>query len=362
MPRPTRFPRCSHSGVALVSLPRVLTDGRTTCGLLLWRFGGRLEVTIVVKATFSLVQDGAAEAVAPRPVLTEDRYVGGHPSHSLEAASDSGPLPCTLRCPPTGHVYTYGSARSAAAARLSLARDGQTLLAKTIHVYGDRSTAGVPQPFERMPLMYERAFGGHGELNPIGSHTPNLVNAADARRPAALGPIPRWWPARSRLLGTIDRKALDGPIPDVPDATPWGYFQSAPPDQQVDHLCGNEWITLEGLHPTFPRYQTHLPGARGAARILVKQGPSTTETPVEAVCDRLVLEPDQQTLSLTWRGHYGVREGEQALASLVVLAALESAGAPGPWAQLADAAGPGLPCRARRPCRCGRVPVVRVPL
>jgi hypothetical protein len=119
---------------------------------------------------------------------------------------------------------------------------------------------------------------------------------------------------------------------------PWGYFQAAQPDQQVEYLCGGEWIALEGLHPTWPRLQTRLPAARGAARVLVNLAGAANETPVALVCDRLIVEPDRQALSLTWRGRYEIRDGDQALRSLVVLAALESPHVPASWARLADAA------------------------
>jgi hypothetical protein len=73
-----------------------------------------------------------------------------------------------------------------------------------------------------MPVVYERAVGGPGEPNPVGTETPNLVDSQDARRPAGFGPISRFWPARRRLLGKIDKKVIEGPIAEIADAMPSG--------------------------------------------------------------------------------------------------------------------------------------------
>ena len=65
-------------------------------------------------------------------------------------------------CAPGGQPVT------SAAVRLGLAGD-RRLIDKTLHVYGDRMGTTVPQPFRRMPLVYERAWGDRANLeNPVG--------------------------------------------------------------------------------------------------------------------------------------------------------------------------------------------------
>src|SRR6185295_17776713 len=129
--------------------------------------------------------------------------------------------------------------------------------------------SAAPGPFTTVPLVYERAYGGPGEPNPNGSETPNVVDPADPRRAAGFAPISRFWPARKRMLGKIDRNLLDQPIAEIPEGMPWDYFQSAPPDQQIEPLRGGEWLVLDGVHPTLARISTRVPMARGAARVVM---------------------------------------------------------------------------------------------
>ncbi|WP_437949222.1 DUF2169 domain-containing protein [Sorangium sp. So ce296] len=315
--------------------PLSIASGDVSCAVVPFRYQKRLWLTVVVKARFAFVQSGIARHVGTADLRSEERQFGGHPSRSIEDASDLAPyLP---RCDVTfvGHAYPPGgSPLPAMSARLGLARDGRLVLDKVVHVFGDRGPAG-PRPFDRMPLVYERAFGGPGEPNPVGKATPNLVDPADPRRPTSFAPISRLWLARRRLLGSIDPRALEAPIADIPDAMPWAYFQAAPPDQQVDHLRGDEWLLLDGLQSGSPRVQTRLPSARGVARVLQRSaGASTAERPVEMVCDTLAIDGEREAFALVWRGRVDVPGEEAALPSLVVAAALEVPGRDVDWARL----------------------------
>src|SRR6202012_2423908 len=70
-----------------------------------------------------------------------------------------------------------------------------------------------------------------------------------------------------RLLGGVSRRTLEAPILEIPEGFDWSFFQTAPLDQRTELLRGDEWIILEGLHPSLPQFRTRLPGARGVARI-----------------------------------------------------------------------------------------------
>jgi hypothetical protein len=304
------------------------TDGAVSAATVLWRFRGRLQLTVVVKAVFAIVPDGVATPVGPGEIVVKDRHADGSLLRSVETANDLAPyLP---RCDVifTGHAYAPTGA-AAGAVRLGVARDGRRLLDKTLHVYGDRGPTGQPEPFTRLPIVYERAVGGRGTANPVGTDAPNFADPGDARRPAGFGPTSRIWPARRGMLGGIDHQRFDAPIAEIPEAIPWAYFQAAPPDQQIDPLRGGEWLVLDGIHPTRPRVQTCLPALRGAARV---EGP--TPSAVALVCDTLTIDGERQTFSLSWRGRYEVAEGEAALPALVVLAALAAPGVPVDWARV----------------------------
>jgi hypothetical protein len=313
-------------------------DGAVSSGAVLWRFRGRLRLTVVVKALFAVVPDGVATPAGPGAVLAKDRYRDGNPARSTEATHDLAPYLARCDVLFTGHAYAPGGRAPAGSVRLGLARDGRLLLDKTLHVFGDRAPAapgGAPEPFTRIPIVYEKALGGLGELNPVGTEAPNLVDPTDARRAAGFGPISRYWPVRRRLLGKVDAKALEAPVAEIPEAMPWEYFQAAPSDQQIEHLHGGEWLVLDGLHPTLARVQTRLAAVRGAARVALQQpGAPAVEQAVDLACDTLAIDGDRQTFSLTWRGACEVPEGEAAPASLAILAALEVPGVPVDWARL----------------------------
>ncbi len=329
--------------------PRVAvhTDGTVSCATVLWRVLGGLQLTVVVKAQFAIVHEGMATLLGPAEIVAVDRTRGAMPESSLEAASDLAPF--LLHCDVlfAGHAHAIGGAVPASAVRLRMSRYGRWVLDKTIHVYGDRAPGGAPAPFSRMPIVYERSFGGPGSVNPVGNRTPNLADPLDARRPAGFGPISRRWPARRLLLGSIDARTIEGPVPEIPEAIPVEYYQAAPRDQQVELLRGGEWLVLDGLDAERRRTETWLPSARGAARILVcRPGAPDTEIPVELGCDTLAIDGDRQTLSLTWRGRCALPEGEAMLPSLMVLAALERSEGSIDWGEIRPTVVAEAPARA----------------
>src|SRR5262249_47275777 len=146
----------------------------------------------------------------------------------------------------TGHAYAPPERPArVSTVRLAVVGDAGALLDKRLLV---EDTA----PFERMPIVYERAAAGLDlQDNPVASGgEPNILDPARPDHPAGLGPISRIWPVRRRLLGDTPRRLLELPIAEIPDGFDWSYFQAAPPDQRIPLLRGDEWIVLEGLHPT----------------------------------------------------------------------------------------------------------------
>ncbi len=319
-----------------------------SCASTLWRMEGSLHVTIVVKATFGLVPDGPARMIAPEEIVPRDRHYDKNPVNSVEAAGEVAPYLPRAGVVLVGHAYAPGGVRvPAVSARLSIFRE-RVLLDKTVHVFGDRAAAnpGSPQPFQRMPLRYERAFGGPGiDENPVGtgalagSALPNLIHPAEPRRPAGFGPIGALFPSRRSLLDAETRVQVKEKIPEFGAGFAFGYFQSAPPDQTLDAIEGDEWILLDGLHPTLPRVRSRLPSARGVARAMIGSGPLQ---PVNLAADMLVISADRQICSVIWRGHLVVSEGEAALPWLRVYAGIEMPGRPLAW-PAASAPAPSAP-------------------
>lgn len=306
--------------------------GPITAGTGLFRFGGALRVMVVAKACFRLVQGGPMTVDSPPEIRASEAHHADNPARSIRAASDLAPFLERADVLFTGAAYAPGgSPVPAMSVRLAVARGGYAVLDKVLAIYGDRApSGGEPKPFTRMPIVYEKAFGGIGlGDNPLGTATPNIVYADPARQkePAGYGPISWYWPSRKRLLRGHPRQALEQRIVEIPEGFDASYFQAAPEDQRVPFLGGDEAILLQGLHPSHASLETRLPGARAAARVYTKSGMGR---PFPLVADTLYIDGDADQCSITWRGSFPVTH-EDALADLCVAAGLEMGGAPMEW-------------------------------
>lgn len=124
---------------------------------------------VAVKASF-LIGPKPDIAEIQQPLIMADEYWGEPGRSSLKYASE---LHLTK---PLTDIVMIGEAcapdqRSVMQLDVELAVAGRK---KVVRVFGDRQwTDGIiglrmtpPAPFERMPLVYERAFGGVHEVNP----------------------------------------------------------------------------------------------------------------------------------------------------------------------------------------------------
>ncbi|WP_438040502.1 DUF2169 domain-containing protein [Sorangium sp. So ce128] len=358
-----------------------------SCGAVLWRIGGVLRVTILVKATFALGADGDADLVAPEPVEREDRFHDDDPSRSLRSASDTAPYLPGAGVVLTGHAHAPDATGPVIglSARLALFRDG-LLLDKTIHVFGDATPGSIaPTPFQKMPLVYERTAGGPSHpWNPVGVSEagegaradaldpamgarrarPNLVNPASPHRPACFGPIAPHWALRKRLFngfepGATGRSAQLGPLGadpaaagraevlDIPADFDFRAFNPAPFDQQIPFLQGDECILLENLSAERRFVWTRLPAARARVRryrIDAARAGGSQEIPLTA--DTLVIDGDRQIASLVWRGNFAM-ESEEALQGIRLFAGVETLKGTIPWPEH-GASLPGGPAATHR--------------
>jgi hypothetical protein len=315
--------------------PKVLAPDAVTsaagsaAAAVVWRLEGQLHVTVIVKSTFAFAQDAAMTRAPPQPILRAEVHHGKHPTRSVQFTSDLVPYLPQADVLFTGHAHARaGGVVQAQLVRLEIfdGAGAQPLLNKALLVQDSKG-------FDRMPLVYERAFGGLGSQdNPLGtgalagSPEPNIVNPMDPRRVASFGPIGRIWPARKRLLGKTPRSAIDAAVVELPRSFDWTYYQAAPPEQRIDYLQGDEWILLEGLHPTMSRLQMQLPGARGLAWIdgLADFGvPEGHEVILNA--DTLRIDGDEQRCTMVWRAAFSV-PSEEALQALQIMAAVQIRG------------------------------------
>ncbi len=332
-------------------------------GAVVWRKQGRSFVTLVLKATYRLVPEGPLVPAPALPVLAAELHHDDDPRRSLRAASDLAPylrrvdvlLTGHACAPPTGPVQSGG-------VRLTMYRDERCVLDKALLVQGDRARDpsgrwfGVT-PYQRIPLVYERAAGS-AELNPVGIDArvcePNLAHPRGWGLPACFAPVSRHWPSRRRYVAAFDPRAFEPPWLTLPDQLDDRYFQAAPEDQQLDNLRGDEWIVLEGLHPTLPRLRTRLPGARGVARIR-GEAPGSSRV-LELRADTLSIDMDRELCSLTFRAYLPLAS-EQVLPALRVLVEAELPGAVKPLLTGA----PGAPVAAQKSRPPVEAPTAPVP-
>lgn len=276
---------------------RVQSDGSVDAVAWPFRHRGRHLLAVVAKASFGFAQRSVAPHRGPAPIVREDKTFGDNPTRSIEAASDV--VPYKARC----DVTVVGHAQRPVV-RLSFGSQGRVRIDKSLRVEGGG----------RLALVYEAAVGGPGTANPVGSETPRVLDVADPSRAGGYGPISAFWPARKRLIQGLDRRAIERG--DLPEAIPWDYFQSAPPDQQIEYPRGGEWLVLEGLTEGSPRIETMLPEARVVGSLAF--APTGARRPIELVCDTIHVTPDASSFTLAWRGCVDVASIDLSAATVAV--------------------------------------------
>ena len=284
----------------------------------------------VVKAAFRM-SDPESAAEEQVPVAMADQYHGDPATSSIR-----GPTDVCLGKPGTD-VLLVGSA---------WAPNGQPIwqmdvsitvgsLGKALRVSGDRvwSTRGGVgtidwlTPFTRMPLTWERAYGGFEETesgrymdprNPVGtgfrapkgtrgvdgmavanieSHSELISSPGDRPAPAGFAPIAPHWQPRVSYAGTYDESWQSARAPYLPDDFDPRFFHVAPNGlSSSTPLEGGERVELRGVTPSgfasfyLPRRQVrvdyHVAGT-------VESRPGKLET--------VLFEPDADRFVMVWR-------------------------------------------------------------
>jgi hypothetical protein len=288
---------------------------------------------VVVKATYDIRPNGSvALAEAQVPILRLAEHNGDPASSSLVHEADIVGRKVATDVLVNGTAYAPGGKRvRSTEVAIRVAGVNKTLL-----VTGDRrwSSSGIgvaptgPEPFDMMPVTYERAFGGFDradedvtqhrmyDTNPAGTgfatREKHLIDHAlpnveypdqrvrswkDRPTPAGLGPIPCWWSPRREYSGTYDQRWMAERAPlwaiDFDDR----YHQSAPPDQQVGaFLRGGETVELSNLTPSgllrFALPQVHL----GFTSFFGREQQHHV-----GHLDAVIVEPDHNRLMLVWQ-------------------------------------------------------------
>jgi hypothetical protein len=297
---------------------------------------GRELLIVVVKGTFALpTEQGATLKLHEEqtPLVMSDVFHGepglSAPKYEVDFA------PRKHRC----EVVLNGSAYAPGDKPIERVTVGVRIggWSKSFAVVGDRywySAGGVrataPKPFTSMPVSYDRAFGGvdlrhedpaqhaafmpnpsgrgfHRHLIPEWLHASPLPNTEELKqpisrpdeiyRPMAFGPIGRHWEPRYKYAGTYDDKWLEEVFPFLPADFDEQYYQSAPLDQQLPKPLGEQSVTLLNLTAD-GRRDFVLPQFEAPIHVIPKQG---KREDYSAPLDTIVIEPDLQRVTMSWR-------------------------------------------------------------
>jgi hypothetical protein len=250
-----------------------------------------------------------------------------------------------------GHAFSLGRPTVDVTLRVGALR-------QTARVVGDRYwvkslsiiSISSPQPFERIPLIYERAFGGWDRSHPVpdkhtfeprnpvgtgfrskhgkfedGIRLPNLEDPRDPVRdygqavaPIGFGFTSADWQPRAKFAGTYDEPWMTDRMPLLPRDFDRRFFNAASPGLIAPgYLRGDEPVSIEnassrrtisfnlpGVPP--PECRVQLIGRRDAL--------------VTTNLDTVIVNTDEDLLILIWRGYLPVRNGPHDIVSMQIKA------------------------------------------
>ncbi|MCC8392300.1 DUF2169 domain-containing protein [Paraburkholderia sp. MMS20-SJTR3] len=298
---------------------------------------GRELLVVVIKGTFRIPAEEASRLSLHDeqvPLVMADVFHGepgfSAPKYEVDFA------PCKQRC----DVILNASAhvpggrpveRVAVGVRIGAWSKSFAVVGKRVWKSGVGGVSATrPQPFARMLISYDRAFGGvdnrhenpakHAAFmhNPVGlgfhKHLKGewldgapLPNTEELNRPVtdplgkylpmAYGAIGRNWEPRYKFAGTYDQRWLDEVFPFLPADFDERYYQAAPADQQLPIPLAEQTVTLVNL-TVDGRRSFSLPYFEAPVYVFPKKG---GREDLKANLDTLVIEPDEQRVTMTWR-------------------------------------------------------------
>lgn len=279
-------------------------------------------LTVVVKGTF-LWTPGQIEVspTLPQPILFADVFYGEPKTSSVRYEADTAPAKPGTDVVLVGHAC---SKRGASELDVMLTAGP---VAGVARVFGERVwyrvlgawKASDPVPFTRMPLVYERAFGGEEEpRNPVGTgilskrnesgaeeiRLPNvedpralIKNPGERPMPMGFGFVSRAWAPRRGYAGTYDEAWRRERFPFLPDDFDGRFFDAASANLTTQEcLRGGEPVVVTNVLED-GEFRFHVPKRLLGAMISMKGKPTSYVLNLAT----LLMEPDESRVSLTWR-------------------------------------------------------------
>lgn len=300
-------------------------------------------VAPVVKATFDILRGGGLELAEEQIPLSFAGECHGEPGQSSQRIE-----PEMAFMKPTTDIVLIGHAHAPARRAVTVdvaVRVGS--LERRLRVTGDRVwrkglfriSASAPDPFEKIPLVYERAYGGwdrgHADPekhsfhpgNPVGigfrkgrshfeeeSRLPNIEDPQAALTtylgkslPAGFGFICPHWEPRSALAGTYDDTWMRTRMPLLPRDFDRRFFNAASPGLITSrYLRGDEPVIVRGASPE-GQISFRLPGIQPPASRLSFH--DRADETLQSNLDTVIVDLDARKLILLWRAFTVLREG-----------------------------------------------------
>lgn len=305
---------------------------------------------VAVKATFDVGADGRIAVAQEQPPVLHLPEHHGEPGHS--SVKYEADLVLTKK---TTDIVVVGHAHAPAGTAVEHIDAGFRVgpVQKIVRVFGDRRWGlfgpGPAEPFQRMPIVYERAYGGVDAAsrtperdwdwrNPVGvghsvswgqaqgtplpniEHPAQLVKSrSDRPAPAGLGAIASHWQPRAGYAGTYDEAWQRTRAPLLAADMDERWYQCAPADQQSpSFLRGGEDALLLNLSPLASQLRFRLPKLYLGFETRFYDG--SREIHRSRQLHTVILEPDAPRVSLVWHSalpcHFKVHKLDRTVITL----------------------------------------------
>lgn len=207
-------------------------------------------------------------------------------------------------------------------------------------------TMSSPEPFQLMPLVYERAFGGWDRTpekeddhqfeprNPvgvgfvgkrsapiIGSPLPNIEHPSEMltsptgrATPVGFGFVGVEWQPRAKLAGTYDEAWTKDRAPLLPKDFDRRFFNAASEGLvTAGYLRGDEWVQAFGVTPE-GKWAFQLPAiAPPTVSIAVRHSAAVL---LQTNLDTVIVDAHVRQLTLIWRACAPLRSGPHDVSAI----------------------------------------------
>ena len=319
--------------------------------LAVYDIDGKNLLIVLIKGTFRYDEKGNISIESEQnPVELADQYFGKPENTSIKYGSDFSFGKKSTDVILSGNAVSPSGKTTEVDVNIQI---GQ--LRKAVKVFGDRywkknmgfSKKSFPEPFEKIPLKYELAFGGFDTSNPdIAKHEyekrnsvgvgfrakksqlpiddtklPNIEDPhklisspEDKPNPAGFGFICPYWEPRLSFAGTYDDTWKKTRMPLLPGDFDFRFFNSAPPELvSNEFLKGNEKVKLSGISIK-GTINFSLPGIKPQAKLLIKK---KGEFDIPLNLDRVFIDSGINNLVLLWNGSYNIPGEFQDIETIV---------------------------------------------